>query len=200
MNLQENIRRILKEETTKGGGIFYHNSDNDIDTFKPQLKDDRIKRKYLFFSNEPNTFIDRKYTYKVELEFNPDKIFNPFKHINKYGLKYNLIDYKDEVLDLFDKHTEYFINEWDKTGVDSVNEVLEYYVDEGNDEDDLVGLLYYFLSKWNDSWALIETDLFLKFLESKGFNGFVTQEEGLINIACYDYISIKILDKSNMWD
>jgi len=74
MNLQENIRRIIKEETTKGGGIFYHNSDNDIDTFKPQLKDDRLKRKYLFFSNEPNSFIDRKYTYKVELEFNPDKI------------------------------------------------------------------------------------------------------------------------------
>ena len=117
MNLQESIRRILREEITKGGGIFYHNSDSDIDTFKPQLKDNRNKRKYLFFSNEPNTFIDREYTYKVELVFNPDKIFNPYQHITKYGLTYNLIDYKDEVLDMFSKHTDYFIKEWNRTEI-----------------------------------------------------------------------------------
>ncbi len=92
MNLQESIRKILREETEYGGGIFYHNSDYDIESFKPQLRN-RKKNSYLFFSNEPNTFIDRKYTYEVKLKFNPNKIFNTFKHINDYGIKYTLEEF-----------------------------------------------------------------------------------------------------------
>jgi len=220
MNLQEHIRKVLKEETEHGGGVFYHNSDSDIKSFIPQIKQSK-RTEYLFFSNKPNSFIDRKFTYTVKLEFNPNKIFNTFRHITKYGLKYTLDEYKDEVLRLFENNTEYFIKEWENKGVDSVDEVMEYYLDEGgseddmvgllyyfltkwNDswaiiEDDMVGLLYYFLTKWNDSWAIIETDLFLDFIESKGYTGFVTQEEGLINIACKDFLSIDIIDKQNMW-
>ena len=198
MNLQENIRRILKEETEYGGGIFYHNSDYDIESFKPQLRN-RKKSSYLFFSNEPNTFIDRKYTYEVKLKFNPSKIFNSFKFINDYGIKYTLEEHKDEVLDLFENNVDYFIDEWNRMGVDSVNEVMEYFINEGGEDGDMVGLLYYFITKWNDSWAVIETDKFLEFIESKGYYGFVTLEEGLINIACNDFESIEIMSKRNMW-
>jgi hypothetical protein len=35
------------------------------------------------------------------------------------------------------------------------------------------GLLYYFITKWCDSWAIIETDLFLNFIESKGYNNHI---------------------------
>jgi len=192
-------QKLLKEEIEHGGGIFYHNSDYDIKSFIPQVKKTK-KTNYLFFSNEPNTFIDRKFTYKVKLEFNPNKIFNTFRHITKYGIKYTLDEYKGEVLRLFENNTEYFIKEWENTGVDSVGEVMEYYLDEGGNEDDMVGLLYYFITKWCDSWAIIETDLFLNFIESKGYTGFVTQEEGLINIACKDFLSIDIINKQNMWD
>lgn len=198
MNLQESIRRILREESEYGGGIFYHNSDYDIESFKPQLRN-RKKSSYLFFSNEPNTFIDRKYTYEVKLKFNPNRIFNSFKFINDYGIKYTLEEYKDEVLDLFENNVDYFIDEWNKTGVDSVNEVMEYFIDEGGEDGDMVGLLYYFISNWNDSWAVIETDKFLDFIESKGYYGFVTLEEGLTNIACNDFESIEIMSKRNMW-
>jgi hypothetical protein len=198
MNLKQTIRRILREQTESGGGIFYHNSDYDINSFNTQINKDK-RTNYLFFSNEPNTFIDRKYTYKVKLQFDPNKIFNTFKHINDYGIKYTLEDYKDEVLELFEDNLSYFLNEWEKTGVDSINEVMEYYIDAGGDEDDMVGLLYYFLTKFNDSWAILETDKFLDFIESKGFNGFVTHEEGLINIACKDFKSIEILGKKEMW-
>lgn len=198
MNLKQTIRRILREQTESGGGIFYHNSDYDFNSFNTQIKKDK-KTNYLFFSNEPNTFIDRKYTYKVKLQFDPNKIFNTFKHINDYGIKYTLEDYKDEVLELFEDNLNYFLNEWEKTGVDSINEVMEYYIDAGGDEDDMVGLLYYFLTKFNDSWAIIETNKFLDFIESKGFNGFVTHEEGLINIACKDFKSIEIIGKKEMW-
>ncbi len=198
MKLEQTIRRILREQTESGGGIFYHNSDYDFNSFNTQIKKDK-KTNYLFFSNEPNTFIDRKYTYKVKLQFDPNKIFNTFKHINDYGIKYTLEDYKDEVLELFEDNLNYFLNEWEKTGVDSINEVMEYYIDGGGDEDDMVGLLYYFLTKFNDSWAIIETNKFLDFIESKGFNGFVTHEEGLINIACKDFKSIEIIGKKEMW-
>ena len=199
MKLQENIKRILREESEYGGGIFYHNSDYNIDLFKPQLRN-RKKNSYLFFSNEPNTFIDRKYTYEVKLKFDPNRIFNTFKHINDYGIKYTLEEYKDEVLDLFENNVDYFIDEWNRTGVDSVEEVMEYFVsDKNGDEDDMVGLLYYFITKWNDSWAVIETDKFLDFIESKGYYGFVTLEEGLTNIACNDFESIEIINKRNMW-
>ena len=197
-NIQQTIRRILREQTESGGGIFYHNSDYDFNSFDAQIKKDK-KTNYLFFSNEPNIFIDRKYTYKVKLQFDPNKIFNTFKHINDYGIKYTLEDYKDEVLELFEDNLSYFLNEWEKTGVDSINEVMEYYIDGGGDEDDMVGLLYYFLTKFNDSWAIIETNKFLDFIESKGFNGFVTHEEGLINIACKDFKSIEIIGKKEMW-
>jgi len=198
MKLEQTIRRILREQTESGGGIFYHNSDYDFNSFNTQINKDK-KTNYLFFSNEPNTFIDRKYTYKVKLQFDPNKIFNTFKHINDYGIKYTLEDYKDEVLELFEDNLNYFLNEWEKTGVDSINEVMEYYIDGGGDEDDMVGLLYYFLTKFNDSWAIIETNKFLDFIESKGFNGFVTHEEGLINIACKDFKSIEIIGKKEMW-
>jgi hypothetical protein len=198
MNLKQTIRRILREQTESGGGIFYHNSDYDFNSFNTQIKKDK-KTNYLFFSNEPNTFIDRKYTYKVKLQFDPNKIFNTFEHINDYGIKYTLENYKDEVLELFEDNLSYFLNEWEKTGVDSINEVMEYYIDAGGDEDDMVGLLYYFLTKFNDSWAIIETNKFLDFIESKGFNGFVTHEEGLINIACKDFKSIEIIGKKEMW-
>ena len=196
--LQESIRRILREETEYGGGIFYHNSDYDIESFKPQLRN-RKKSSYLFFSNEPNTFIDRKYTYEVKLKFNPNKIFNSFKFINDYGIKYTLEEHKDEVLDLFENNVDYFIDEWNRMGVDSVNEVMEYFINEGGEDGDMVGLLYYFITKWNDSWAVIETDKFLEFIESKGYYGFVTLEEGLTNIACNDFESIEIMSKRNMW-
>ena len=196
--MKQLIKRILREQTESGGGIFYHNSDYDFNSFNTQIKKDK-RTNYLFFSNEPNTFIDRKYTYKVKLQFDPNKIFNTFKHINVYGIKYTLEDYKDEVLELFEDNLSYFLNEWEKTGVDSINEVMEYYIDGGGDEDDMVGLLYYFLTKFNDSWAILETDKFLDFIESKGFNGFVTHEEGLINIACKDFKSIEILGKKEMW-
>lgn len=186
------------EEIESGVGIFYHNSDYDFNSFNAQIKKDK-RTNYLFFSNEPNTFIDRKYTYKVKLQFDPNKIFNTYKYINDYGLKYTLEDYKDEVLDLFEDNLDYFLDEWTRAGVDSINEVMEYYIDIGGDEDDMVGLLYYFLTKWNDSWAIIETDKFLDFIESKGFNGFVTQEEGLTNIACKDFKSIEIIGKKEMW-
>ena len=198
MNLKQTIRRILREESEYGGGIFYHNSDYDIELFKPQLRN-RKKHSYLFFSNEPNTFIDRKYTYEVKLKFDPNRIFNTFKHINDYGIKYTLEEYKDEVLDLFENNVDYFIDEWNRTGVDSVEQVMEYFINEGGDEDDMVGLLYYFITKWNDSWAVIETDKFLDFIESKGYYGFVTLEEGLTNIACNDFESIEIINKRNMW-
>jgi len=198
MNLQKTIRRILREQTESGGGIFYHNSDYDFNSFNAQIKKDK-KTNYLFFSNEPNTFIDRKYTYKVKLQFDPNKIFNTFKHINDYGIKYTLEDYKDEVLDLFKDNLDYFLDKWTKAGVDSIGEVMEYYIYEGGDEDDMVLLLYYFLTNFNDSWAIIETDKFLDFIESKGFNGFVTHEEGLINIACKDFKSIEIIGKKEMW-
>lgn len=198
MKLEQTIRRILREQTESGGGIFYHNSDYDFNSFNTQIKKDK-KTNYLFFSNEPNTFIDRKYTYKVKLQFDPNKIFNTFKHINDYGIKYTMEDYKDEVLELFEDNLNYFLNEWEKTGVDSINEVMEYYIDGGGDEDDMVGLLYYFLTKFNDSWAIIETNKFLDFIESKGFNGFVTHEEGLINITCKDFKSIEIIGKKEMW-
>ena len=197
-NIEQTIRRILREQTESGGGIFYHNSDYDFNSFNAQIKKDK-RTNYLFFSNEPNTFIDRKYTYKVKLQFDPNKIFNTFKHINDYGIKYTVEDYKDEVLDLFENNLDYFLNRWTKAGVDSIGEVMEYYIDEGGDEDDMVGLLYYFLTKFNDSWAIIETDKFLDFIESKGFNGFVTHEEGLINIACKDFKSIEIIGKMEMW-
>lgn len=198
MKLEQTIRRILREQTESGGGIFYHNSDYDFNSFNAQTKKEK-RTNYLFFSNEPNTFIDRKYTYKVKLQFDPNKIFNTFKHINEYGLKYTLEYYKDEVLDLFEDNLDYFLDKWTRAGVDSIGEVMEYYIDEGGDEDDMVGLLYYFLTKFNDSWAIIETDKFLDFIESKGFNGFVTHEEGLINIACKDFKSIEIIGKKEMW-
>ena len=198
MKLKQTIRRILREQTESGSGIFYHNSDYDFNSFNAQIKKDK-KTNYLFFSNEPNTFIDRKYTYKVKLQFDPNKIFNTFKHINDYGIKYTVEDYKDEVLDLFKDNLDYFLDKWTKAGVDSIGEVMEYYIYKGGDEDDMVLLLYYFLTNFNDSWAIIETDKFLDFIESKGFNGFVTHEEGLINIACKDFKSIEIIGKMEMW-
>ena len=103
------------------------------------------------------------------------------------------------MLDLFENNVDYFIDEWNRTGVDSVEEVMEYFVTDKNGyEYDMVGLLYYFITKWNDSWAVIETDKFLDFIESKGYYGFVTLEEGLTNIACNDFESIEIINKRNM--
>ena len=61
MNLQEQLNRIqemmgVDKQPENGGGIFYHNSDKDIEYFTPQLRDVK-KSQYLFFSNEPNTFL-----------------------------------------------------------------------------------------------------------------------------------------------
>lgn len=181
-------------------GYFYHNSDREIEEFSPQPRG-RKKNEYLYFSEDENAFIDAKYTYKVRLRFDPDRIFCTFQHqAGKYGISFSAGDYREEIMDLFASDTEYFIDEWEKTGVDSPREVIEYYLDEGGNEDDKVGLLYYFLTKWNDSWSIIETDRFLEFIESKGFTGFVTNEEGILCIATKDYVgNIEIVDKKNMW-
>ena len=66
---------------------------------------------------------------------------------------------------MFTKNLDYFYEEWIRVGVDSPDEVLEYFISEGGDENDKVGLLFYFLTKWNDSWVIIETDMFLNYIE-----------------------------------
>jgi len=205
--MSEDIRKIIdkvknfKQFMNEGVNnvIFYHNSDYDFENFLIQKKEDKLKRDYLFFSNERNTFIDRKYTYTVELKFNSDKIFNCYKHINSFGLKYTLAKHENNIKNMFSKNIDYFYEEWIKVGVDSPDEVLEYFISEGGDENDKVGLLFYFLTKWNDSWVIIETDIFLKYIESKGFTGFVTQEEGLLNLGLKDDFNAVIIKKEEMW-
>ena len=201
--MREQIDRIKNWKQFFNEGInttiFYHNSDYDFEKFSTQKKDDKLKRNYLFFSNERNTFIDRKYTYTVQLTFNSDKIFNCYKHINNFDLKYTLSKYENDIKKMFTKNLDYFYKEWIRAGVDSPNEVLEYFINEGGDENDKVGLLFYFLTKWNDSWVIIESDMFLNYIESKGFTGFVTQEEGLLNLALKDDFNAAIIKKEYMW-
>lgn len=191
--MEKNYKQFVNENDNTS--IFYHNSDSDFEKFLAQKKDDKLKRNYLFFSNETNTFVERKYTYTVQLNFNSNKIFNCYKYVNDFGLKYTLSRYENDIKKMFTENLDYFYEEWIRVGVDSPNEVLEYFINEGGDQNDKVGLLFYFLTKWNDSWAIIETDLFLNFIESKGFIGFVTQEEGLINLALKDDFSAAIIKK-----
>jgi len=197
INRVKNWKQFLNESVNSI--VFYHNSDYDFEKFLPQKKDDKLKRNYLFFSNDRNTFIDRKYTYTVQLRFNSNKIFNCYKHINNFGLKYTLSKYENDIKKMFTKNLDYFYEEWIRVGVDSPDEVLEYFISEGGDENDKVGLLFYFLTKWNDSWVIIETDMFLNYIESKGFTGFVTQEEGLLNLALKDDFNAVIIKKEDMW-
>lgn len=100
---------------------------------------------------------------------------------------------------MFTKNLDYFYEEWIRVGVDSPDEVLEYFINEGGDENDKVGLLFYFLTKWSDSWVIIETDMFLNYIESKGYTGFVTQEEGLLNLGLKDDFNAVIIKKEDMW-
>lgn len=193
----KNWKQFLNESVNSV--VFYHNSDYDFEKFLTQKKDDKLKRNYLFFSNDRNTFIDRKYTYTVQLKFNSNKIFNSYKHINNFGLKYTLSKYENDIKKMFTENLDYFYEEWIRVGVDSPDEVLEYFISEGGGENDKVGLLFYFLTKWNDSWVIIETDMFLNYIESKGFTGFVTQEEGLLNLALKDDFNAVIIKKEDMW-
>ena len=64
MNLKQTIRRILREESEYGGGIFYHNSDYDIELFKPQLRN-RKKHSYLlkWFEKHMNIKTDEIMTF-----------------------------------------------------------------------------------------------------------------------------------------
>jgi len=197
INKVKDWKHSLNEGTNSA--TFYHNSDYDFENFLVQKKDDKLKRNYLFFSNEKNTFIDRKYTYTVQLKFNSDKIFNCFKHINNFGLKYTLNEYENDIKKMFAKNLNYFYNAWLKAGVDSPDEVLEYFINEDGDGNDKIELLFYFLTKWNDSWVIIETDMFLTYIETKGFTGFVTQEEGLLNLALKDDFNAVIIKKEEMW-
>ena len=197
INMCKNYNQFLNE--VLNSKIFYHNSDYDFNKFIPQKKDDKLKYHYLFFSNEKNVFIDRKFTYTVQLTFNSDKIFNCYKHVNDFNLKYTISQYENDIKNMFSKNINYFYEEWIRMDVDSPEDVLEYFIDEGGNENDKVGLLFYFLTKWNDSWVILETDLFLNFIESKGFTGFITQEEGLLNLALKDDFNAIIVKKEDMW-
>ena len=175
---------------------WYHNSDNIFKEFKKRPPNgDSLVRDYLFFSSEPNMFIYREYMYEVKLNFRPNRIFNPFKHVDEFGLKYNIDE--EEVKKLLGDNLDYFYAAWIKSNVDSPEEVLEYgpFISEGGDETDKLGLLFHFVTEWNDSWAILETNLFLDYIKRKGFDGFVTIEEGIINLALRENFDIQIIDR-----
>jgi len=194
------IDYYILNENSNTNNIFYHISKKDFDVFSKQLRNNIKVSEYLFFSEEINGFITGDYLYTVELDFNPKKIFNSFKFSenNNYGIEFTLEKYIDDVKELFKNNLEYFYNEWIQYNVDSPENVLEYFTSIGGDENDKVGLLYYFLTEWNDSFAIIESNKFLEFLETKGFDGFITMEEGIFNIALRYYNEIKILKKEKI--
>ena len=180
--------------------IFYHNSDHVFTEFIKKNNDGKLKRNYIFFSSTKNAFIEAEYTYTVKLTFNSDDIFNTFDFIKNFGIKYTLGSYVEEVKKLLSDNVEYFYDHWEKVGVDSPKEVIEYYIRDGGDEDDRVGLLFYFLRYWNDSWVIVETDIFLNFIESKGYSGFVTMEDGILNLGLKDNFKADIISRENMRD
>ena len=197
--MSKDIReQIDKIKSLNNPLVFYHNSDYNFNEFIKQNKYNKASDNYLFFSKDKNAFIERKFTYTVELRFNSKKIFNTFSFIKDFGLTNSLELYGDEVKQLLSNNVDYFLNEWGNVNVDSQESVIEYYENIGGDGNDKVGLLYYFLTKWNDSWVILETDIFLKFIESKGFDGFITVEEGIINIALRDNFTANIINKEHM--
>ena len=194
-----NIKKFNQfiNESNSNKYIFYHTTDSDIESFTAQLKDNKLKRHYLFFSIEPNAFMKGKFVYTIELDFNPSKIFNTFEFITDCGIRCNINDY--DIKKLLENNLDYFYDIWENGGVDSPMDLLDYYISDGGDENDKIGLLYYFITKCNDSWIILETDIFLKFIESKGFEGFVTVEEGLLCLALKKYNSIKIINKQKTY-
>jgi hypothetical protein len=51
-----------------------------------------------------------------------------------------------------------------------------------------------FLINWNDSWVIIETDKFIDFIESKGYSGFLTNEEGITSVALKNIDGVEIIN------
>lgn len=190
--------KYLKLFESFNSSIFYHNSDrNDIIRFEKSSNSHTKVSNYAFFSSEPNSFISFKgdnFEYKVSIDIDYNKIFNIFEDKNINGTIINscFSKYKDEIINLLENNLDYFYKVWIDVRVDSPEEVSEYY----DDNISKLDLLINFLTEWHDSWCILETDLFLNFIESKNFIGFLTIEEGITNLALnYKYNdNIKILD------
>lgn len=181
--------------------IFYHVSNIDnIQEFKP-TRNTKKSHKYIFFSTDIDSLIiDEEFTYEVNLDCDIKKIFNVYNFITKSdklkGIENNFNKHKEEIIKLLNDNIDYFYNEWEKVGVDNPDEVSQNYDEELSKLD----LLVLFLTEWNDSWVILETDKFIDFIESKGYMGFITMEEGKINIAIKDPNCIKIIKKYKTWD
>lgn len=191
----------------KHKAIVYHRSnynlaidDGGYDTFKSREGDLKVLD-YKFFSvGEESRDIfggGRKYEYMVELEYNPNNIFSP--HPNIKGLKVNYIfdneKIKEDFLKFLNDNLEYFYNT-DYLGNDNPNdkEVEEAFErQEGGDRNDKFGLLVHYIRYWNDSWILMENNLFLEYIESKGFDGFTTMEQGFSHIAVKNNFNARII-------
>ena len=190
--------RYLKLFESFNSNIFYHNSNrNDIIKFEKINNSNTKMSNYAFFSSEPNGFISFKgdnFEYKVSIDIDYNKIFNIYKDKNING---NIINscfnkYENEIIDLLENNLDYFYKNWNDSNTDNPESVSEYYETYLSKLD----LLIKFLTEWNDSWCILETDLFLNFIESKNYIGFLTIEEGIINLALnYKFNdNIKILD------
>jgi hypothetical protein len=165
---------------------------------------------YIFFSTQPQSFLVREYSYEITLHINKDDIFciYPKKSIitDQYGKASDVIfnsiydKHKKEINELLSDNLDYFYEMWIRSGTDAPTDV-QYLWNEKNNLDpdytsDPLELLTWFTTEWNDSWCILETALFINFIESKGYKGFLTIEEGIINIAIKDIDRIEIIKKT----
>ena len=58
-------------------------------------------------------------------------------------------------------------------------------------------VIEYALTRSTDNWCLLEMDIFQDYIKSNGYDSFISNESGALNIAVYDANNIKLADGSN---
>jgi len=188
---------------------LYHQSDN------PNLEIGNLQRNkktlgYFFLSTEHQSFIEREYTYSLSIDLKNEDIFNIFPDEYYYGIDLKIDNYldndsnKEDVIKLLEDNIEYFYKIWIDSGTDDAEDATGVFEEKFNRVPEKLELLYWFLTTWNDSWRIIESDIFLNYIESKGFKGFTTVEEGILSVGINNryHDSIKInhrFDTTETW-
>lgn len=171
--------------------ILYHQSDApNIKKFKRPYS--HLKKKvfdYTFFSFEEQGFLQREYTYRVKIKLAPNEIFVIYSQdilnaINKnVPIQSSFPSMENEIRKLVSENNEYLLKVWKESNTDNKESVSELYKEKFNKIPSDDEILMWFLTTWNDSWCLLESDLLIDFIESRGFKSFVTIEDGQLNVA-----------------
>lgn len=170
---------------------FYHVS-NDPNLFFKKDSNNNYGG-YLFFSSERQFFKKAKYLYEVKLNLETKDVFNIYSFLDNFEDSY--IKNKDLIDKTLKDNLDYFYNAWIKSGVDSPEEVHYEWSENNKSKLNKFQTLLYFIRDWNDSWAIIETEIFRNLIEKLNYNSFTTYEEGIMCIATKDISKIEIINK-----